>query len=241
MAEFTLARVRADLESVKLVELYRKEGLLEGASVPRFRMPDVTIDMPLLVSDLENAESASSFKRPTTEEIRASIREAAASTNFAVDAELESELVKQVDSDFETSWKAPQALDKAMLLTRDISLKLDPLVKRQFLSRARIPGALPTAALDPTRLREADPATSAELDTGAKTFLRSVELRLKTTAIGSIGQGPRLNMSAKTSEVREAGDSSLVARVSMTFKEDGFEVVSVDRGDGSTQVRLVPE
>ena len=49
MAEFTLARVRADLEAVKLMTLYRSEGLLDGASVPRFRLPDITIDLPMVI------------------------------------------------------------------------------------------------------------------------------------------------------------------------------------------------
>lgn len=237
MTEFTLARVRADLESVKLVELYRKEGLLEGASVPRFRMPDVTVDLPLLVSELESGDSTSGFNRPTAVDVRESIREAAASTRFKLDANMEEEIVKQLDVELDAMWKTPQPLDAALLLARDAALKLDPMVRKRVASRPSM-----RDALSAPRPRELDPKLSAEdLDAETRTFLRSVELRLKTKAIGSIGQGPRFIMSAKTSEIRETGDPSLVARVSMTFKEDGFEVVSVESGDGVSQVRLVPE
>ena len=124
MTEFTLARVRADLESVKLVELYRKEGLLEGASVPRFRMPDVTVDLPLLVSELESGDSASGFNRPTAVDVRESIREAAASTRFKLDANMEEEIVKQLDVELDAMWKTPQPLDAALLLARDAAFKL---------------------------------------------------------------------------------------------------------------------
>jgi len=236
MAEFTLARVRADLEAVKLVELYRKEGLLEGASVPRFRMPDVTVDLPLLVSDLENGDRASGFDRPTVADVREAIRDAVASTRFKLDARMEEEIVKQLDAELEAKWKTPQPLDAALQLTRDAAFKIDPMV-RKIASR---PLARDSASAP--RSRELEPKLVAEdLDAETRTFLRSVELRLKTKAIGSIGQGPRFITSAKTSEIRETGDPSLVARVSMTFKEDGFEVVSVESGDGASQVRLVPE
>lgn len=239
MAEFTLARVRADLESVKLVELYRKEGLLEGASVPRFRMPDVTVDLPLLVSDLEGADGASSYARPSAADVREAVREAAASSKLLLDGDAEDAMVKHLDSGLEQAWKVPKALDAALSATRELSLGLDPVLRKRILSKPTEPGIASAPGLGMRKLDST--ASAAEVDAEAKAFQRSVELRLKSKAIGAMGQGPRFVMSAKTSEIREAGDPSHVARVSMTFKEDGFEVVSIENGEGRPQVRLVPE
>lgn len=229
MAEFTLARVRADLEAVKLVELYRSESLLEGAPVPRFRMPDITVDLPVLMSDLEGDGDATGFARPSTDAVRSAIREAAATTGVSLDDAKEAELVAGIDAHFESVWQTSEPIDRAVLHSRASSRVAEALLQK------RVPVG---AAASPSR--EAG-ATASAPAASTKSFTKALELRLNTKAIGASGQGPRVMMAAKTSEVREVGDSSLVTRIGLTFKEDGFEVVSVERPDGSSQLRLTPE
>ena len=72
-------------------------------------------------------------------------------------------------------------------------------------------------------------------------FLRALTVRFNSKILGASGQGARLSIIAKTSDLRELGDPSLITRMTMTFKEDGFEIVSIERPDGSTDLRLTPE
>lgn len=49
LAAITNARLQADLESARIAQLYAGHPLLRHMPVPRFRMPDVTLDLPLAI------------------------------------------------------------------------------------------------------------------------------------------------------------------------------------------------
>jgi len=78
MAEITLARVQADLEAVRLAEHYAKHPLLKTFPVPRFRLPDVTLDFPIAIAavhpprdsvGIDVAKALSVFKTALSEQI----------------------------------------------------------------------------------------------------------------------------------------------------------------------------
>jgi hypothetical protein len=54
MGEITLARVQADLEAVRLADHYANHPLLKHFPVPRFRLPDVTLDFPVAIADVQS-------------------------------------------------------------------------------------------------------------------------------------------------------------------------------------------
>lgn len=251
MTEFTLARVRADLEAVKLVELYRSEGLLEGAPIPRFRLPDITVDLPVLVSELEGAENPLGFARPSPEAIRSALREAATTTGYQLDTAWEGEVLRQVDAHLGANWKGQETIDRALLLTREGVRIAEAVVLKRAAEGLRATLRKDVAPTPPQEEPSTDPKRPAagtsspsnepKDDPSTQAFVRALALRMNAKTIGAGGQGPRLVMAAKASELREVGDANLVTRISMKFKEDGFEVVSIDRGDGTTDLRLTPE
>jgi hypothetical protein len=53
LSEITIARMQADIEAIRVAELYADHPLLRNMPVPRFRMPDVEIDVPVVVKDME--------------------------------------------------------------------------------------------------------------------------------------------------------------------------------------------
>src|SRR3989442_8134315 len=55
LSEITTARVQADLESVRIADLYASHPLLRHMAVPRFRLPNVTIDAPVVITRMEEA------------------------------------------------------------------------------------------------------------------------------------------------------------------------------------------
>src|SRR4051812_27940222 len=73
------ARVRADMESLKIAEAYSRHDLLKHMPVPRFRLPDITIDFPVIVSSLQEGELVGGgrlFDEPTRLEIQKTVRAA---------------------------------------------------------------------------------------------------------------------------------------------------------------------
>lgn len=60
LSEIATARVQADLETVRMAELYASHPLLKHLPVPRFRLPNLTLDVPVLIQDVEQARPAES-------------------------------------------------------------------------------------------------------------------------------------------------------------------------------------
>src|SRR5437868_1648504 len=62
LSEITIARMHADLESVRVAELYASHPLLRNMPVPHFRLPDVDLDIPVVVSKVEEAREGESSR-----------------------------------------------------------------------------------------------------------------------------------------------------------------------------------
>jgi len=54
-----IARARriADEETASIAEHFRQQPLLAGMSVPRIRLPEVTVDLPLVVDDYQPGDA----------------------------------------------------------------------------------------------------------------------------------------------------------------------------------------
>ena len=53
MSEIVIARVRADLETIRVAELYASDDLLRHMAIPSFRLPEVSVTVNLIVTKLE--------------------------------------------------------------------------------------------------------------------------------------------------------------------------------------------
>ena len=58
VAGVTQARRIADEEAINVARRYQQEPLLKGLSVPRVRLPDVVIELPIIVQSYEPAQPA---------------------------------------------------------------------------------------------------------------------------------------------------------------------------------------
>ena len=71
MAEVTRARAQADLETVRIAESYAAHPLLKNFTVPRFRLPEITLDVPMIVNKIDMTGAAP----PDFEAVRSSFVE----------------------------------------------------------------------------------------------------------------------------------------------------------------------
>src|SRR2546425_6475217 len=58
LAEITSARLQADLESARIAQLYASHPLLQHMPVPRFRLPNVVLDLPVAVEKIDQPSGA---------------------------------------------------------------------------------------------------------------------------------------------------------------------------------------
>src|SRR4051812_17667499 len=49
MSEISMARMQADVETLRIAELYAAHPLLRTMPVPHIRLPDVELDIPVLI------------------------------------------------------------------------------------------------------------------------------------------------------------------------------------------------
>ena len=53
LAEVINARLQADLESARIAQLYASHPLLQHMPIPRFRLPNVSLDLPVAVEKID--------------------------------------------------------------------------------------------------------------------------------------------------------------------------------------------
>jgi len=50
ISELLIARAQADLESLRIAEMYKSDNILKHFSIPRFRLPTVNLDIPVAIT-----------------------------------------------------------------------------------------------------------------------------------------------------------------------------------------------
>jgi hypothetical protein len=60
VSEITIARTQADLEAVRVAELYASHPLLRHMTVPRFTLPKVELEVPVLIDSMEEPRAGES-------------------------------------------------------------------------------------------------------------------------------------------------------------------------------------
>ena len=221
MSEMTIARMQADLEAVRVAELYASHPLLRFMPVPHFRLPEMDLDVPVVIKEVE-------APRPD-ESPRGGVPIAELRKTF--DQLLTRQFTKQgLDVSPENKKRLKSALDEK------ISGLSQP--KETAVDVHRIADELTNAAVstltEVQELREPIEKKRIEtLETELKSAIKLEFLKLRRPP-------PRLNVLATTQEIREAGPSEIVTRIKLKLTEQAVEWTSVE-SEGQKLDRLVPE
>lgn len=214
----TRARRMADEESALIAEQYRRNPLLEGLSVPRVRIPEMTVELPLLLQSYEAGRAAvpNDAKKIVT---------------VLLEQAGESLTRLKLDLSKEDQARLRGNLDR--LVRTAVSSTSAATGYREAVSRAAQQALLDV--LDAGGLRvKFSPA--AVRDLLADLQLRALDVAEKTPA-----EPPRLQASILTAEVKDKADLGNAARIRMTLKEEGLEWTVHEAADGSHVRRLSPE
>lgn len=211
--EVTLARLQADVEAVRIAEQYANDPLLRRWSVPRFRMPTVSMRVPVAVQGLEEAAARSINPDRVREVFGSTLNE----HMEALGMDLPAATLNRVDAAIETTiggLTSPGAV---------------------ALSERKIAEDLADAAI--TAMKARRPASSAaaqdiEAQRGALTG------KLASALAGVLSEPPRLNVLVTTEQIKEAAGN--VVQVELKLSEEGVEWTMLDPDDPGSS-RLVPE
>lgn len=196
MAGIIRARRVADEQTAALAEYYRGNPLLQGLSVPRIRIPELTINMPVIIEG-QTAEQA------------AKMADAAMLVSAAY-AQLKETLVRRklvMPSNFSRSF-TPEAKAKLAALQKSTA----PATREAIV---RCLQEVVTA-----HLRKANPRlTAADLDAVAK----DLRTKISAAALATESVGSQILATVRTADVKEQASSANVVRITITLKEEGLE------------------
>ncbi len=221
LSEITMARMQADLETVRLAEIYASHPLLRALPVPHVRLPDVDLDMPVIVRESEPPRPGESprggipFPRLPSqfmEVLTAQITRRGLDLPAAESAALAAALEARLDAHAQPSEAAV-----------DVNRIADDFVEvtAKILGEKRLEGPLGGAL------------TNASLVNELKEAARLAFVKLRSAP-------PRLTVAVTTSEIREAGPSEILTRLRLKISEQGLEWTSIE-SEGGRRDRLVPE
>jgi hypothetical protein len=217
LSEITISRSQADAEAVRLADLYASDPVLKNFPVPRFRLPNVTLRVPVAVTSMDE---------PTPgQPPRGTLDPAKTKAAFwrALDHQAE-----RVELKFSRG-------------VRDaVGKSLDRVLKSEGTelsgSVGRLAGELTSVALETL-----DRALVAE-ERPAFEKLRVHASDLREGAVAEIVRQrqppPRLQVAVTSSELREAGPA--LVNLELQVSEEAVEWTIVD-ADGRSAPRLVPE
>jgi hypothetical protein len=215
LADVAQARVRADLETVRIAQAYSADGMLKHLPVPRFRLPDLTIDVPVLVSSVaaDDDPSGRLFVEPSASEVNAIVLEGLR----VADIHLEPGGAQKLGAVGSARMKAlfagdPATLRSASTISSDVTANVVDALRK---------GAAEDSIHDQIPLAES-----------------TIRSRLEKVLVTKLVKSPTLQVAVTASEIKAHNDNESVVRLRLTISEDAYEVVSTGDGEGLT---LTPE
>lgn len=208
------ARRMADEQTAVLAEYYKTNPLLEGLSVPRIRIPEVTIDMPVLIENQiggQSGEMADPAK--IAEAAGAQLKATLAKNNIKISPTLNSAFLEEVN--------------KQLLSVKQTGT---PIMK-ETIARS-VQGALATTLIN-----------SKTTLTAKEKEIIATDLRDKISTVGIAKEPVASSIVAniRTADVKEQASTTSVVRLKVTMKEEGLEWATQASESGGVVRTLQPE
>jgi hypothetical protein len=214
MCGLVRARRMADEQTAALAEYYSNTPLLEGLSVPRIRIPELTIDMPVLIDG---------FTSGTVGQMQTPAKIAA-----AANAQLTATLTKN-------KMKLSPSFHKEFI--REVTSQLKAIQESGRPAMEEAVARTVQNAFADTLARTRAGVTGAERETIARD-LRNEASRM---AIVSEPVAPGIGANVKTADVKEQSSAATAVRLTITLKEEGLEWAVQSSDTGGVIRTLQPE
>lgn len=221
LSEITIARVQADLEAVRVAELYASHPLLKNMPVPRFRLPTMTLDLAVAVKDMEEVKEGESPRggvplpviRETFDKL---LGERLARANIKLSSTEKAKLDQELDR------RISRAATPAYVSASTIHIA-DELVSAVVRS-----------------LGESKHMKSASGSVRVETLADELKSAARLAFLTLRAAPPRLQVLVTSAEIREAGPGEQLAQLHLSISEEAFEW-SVSESEGNTSSKLMPE
>jgi hypothetical protein len=208
------ARRMADEQTAALAEYYKSNPLLEGLSVPRIRIPELTIEMPLLIENHVEGESGEMEDPSKIADI--------------VGAQMKETLLK---NNIKTSPAFNKIfLDKVKDQLAIIKQSGAPVMKETVTRGVQ------------TAFADALNRTTTKMDESQKEIIsKNIRAKISTVRIAKAPVIPSVVANIKTADIKEQASDASVVRLKITLNEEGMEWTTQAGEAGGVVRTLQPE
>jgi hypothetical protein len=208
------ARRMADEQTAALAEYYKSNPLLEGLSVPRIRIPELTIDMPMLIEiSLEGQSGEMADPTKIADAAEAQLKTTLSKENIKINPAFHEAFLNEVKNRLELV-KQTQA----------------PIMK-ETVARSVQDAFAATAAKMKTSLTP----------THKEAIARDLRAKVSTVSIVKEPVSSSIVANIKTADVKEKASTTSVVRLKITLKEEGLEWATKASEAGGVERTLQPE
>lgn len=210
LSDVAQARVRADLEAVKIAQIYSADPILRHLSVPRVRLPEVIIDIPVVVVDIS---------QPTER------------AGWSIEAASAAAITKAVRSALTKSGLRLPREDSARVVTAAVerAKEIFERVDRALLSPARAAAELTDAVVAAVQATSRGSAALSDL----RGLPEALTSSLTALFVGESKLSPSVHVLVGAGEIKEHSDGgSNVVRLRLTVTEDAYDIIERDDGRG---------
>ncbi|MBC2727159.1 hypothetical protein [Desulfosporosinus sp.] len=220
ITEITNARAQADYEAVNIAERYARDPYLKYLPVPRFKIPTLSIDVPLVINNIQEPTGRSSNDQILSY-MQAKFRKLLP-RQLNIISTLYPRTTKMNNINIQTDkiFEEFKQLDYTPIRITHIADKLVASVIRE--------------------LKESTPLEDDKNNNKLDEFAHELRQQLYSEFSKYLRDQPRLDITANTSDIKNAGSKDILAYVRFTVTEDSLEWTTVDEGDVAVR-RLIPE
>ncbi|MFX1476745.1 MAG: hypothetical protein ACFFCI_01310 [Promethearchaeota archaeon] len=223
ISEITIARAQSDLESIRIAEFYANHPILKYLPIPHFRLPDVSIEVPVAISHMEEAiKDEEPRGKLRIEEIDENLTKTVQSQISKLGLELRDEQQHEI-------------LEKVKQISSELTK-----IKQFPINLSFIADKITQAATD--YLYEIDKEKYKPDSEDIQNITKELKTNLRVELLKHMEAPPRLDALITSTQLREIKPADILVRLNLKISEDNFEWTIIEAGEkGKTEDRLVPE
>jgi hypothetical protein len=220
ISEVNRARVIADIESVKVARMYANDELLKYFSVPHMCLPNLELNVPVIVAEM-SSEKLYSIKKDDAEKITGN---------------LENTIAEQLNKAYKfSSFKIKNIIHESIF--KYISEIADQTYTKQELNNS-----LDKYLISLLDVIDKSKGFKSKISNG--NFISDLQAsmlgRLITHAVLSDENLKQISISPETARIKEMGSNEILLNLKLTISENAMEWVEIKDSKGNISTRLTP-
>ena len=219
LSEISKARVQADIEAVRIAELYARDPLLKNFPIPRVRLPKVEINAPVVITEVQ--EAGGTHKRIDAKKLTALSQTAILKTLKTRNINLTNTEVQIVNRRLNAGITRIEPSLEADLSTESMAKNISGESINSLKSIRKV-----KVKLNPQEFKEVSLEISHEIKMEMAKLQQPEEARVKISAL--------------TTDIKQINDNQKITFLKLSIAEEGVEWTKISDDDTEENI-LVPE